>query len=64
MANEKKEQSENVDFMHASKTILLFWINFITPFVISYTMKLIYKDRIEKDEIFDINVFHEVLTAI
>ena len=50
--------------MAASKTVLLFWINFITPFVISYTMKLIYKDRIEKDEIYDINVVHEVLTVI
>ena len=50
--------------MFASKTVLLFWMTFLTPLIISYSMKLIYKDRIAKDEIYSINVFHEVLTII
>ena len=64
MANEKKKQSENIDFMFASKTCLLFWMTFLAPLLISYSMKLIYKDRIAKDDIYSINVFHEVLTLI
>ena len=50
--------------MFASRTVLLYWITFIAPFIISWSMKLIYDDRIAKDEIFAINSLHEVLTMI
>ena len=50
--------------MFASRTVLLYWITFIAPFIISWSMKLIYDDRIAKDEIFAINSVHEVLTMI
>ena len=50
--------------MFAQKNILLFWITFITPSLICYTMKWIYKDRIQIEEIFEIVKVHEALTGI
>ena len=50
--------------MFASKTILLYWITFIAPFIISWSMRLVYDNRIAKDKIFAINKLHTVLTMI
>ena len=40
--NERKLKAANTDYMFAQKNILLFWITFITPSLICYTMKWIY----------------------
>ena len=50
--------------MFAQKNILLFWITFITPSVICYTMEWLYKGRIEHEKVFDIARVHEVITGI
>ena len=61
---EKKLQSENTDFLFAQKNILLFWITFITPSVICYTMEWLYKGRIKHEEVFDVAHVHETITGV
>ena len=53
ISQDRKMQSENTDYMRASKQLLLFWITFITPSVICYTMKWIYTGRIKNEEVFE-----------
>ena len=61
---EKKLQAENTDYMFAQKNVLLFWITFITPSVICYTMEWLYEGRILHEGVFKVTHVHEVITGV
>ena len=64
IANERKHQAEHTDFMFAKQNILLFWITFLTPAMITYSTESIYKSRIQNEDILGLLHVIEWLTSI
>ena len=50
--------------MYASTNEYLFWITFITPSIIIYTLEFLYDGRIKDEKIYETAHLHEVLTAV